>query len=73
MSIEWKALTVKCKESGKLINIKDYKFNADMHERIEEAKKEEEKPFVCEECGKAYKTEAALKGHMTKEHSQPKQ
>jgi len=34
----------------------------------EEVKDDVEYPFVCELCGKAVKTEAALKAHMTRFH-----
>lgn len=35
----------------------------------EPAAEEPESAFICPHCGKSYKTESALKGHITRSHS----
>ena len=35
----------------------------------EPAAEEPEPAFICPHCGKSYKTESALKGHITRSHS----
>lgn len=78
----WKAISVVSKETGKIIQIKDYRFNPDLHETIQEAEKAEIKeekdekteeaeietsPWICETCGKVCKSPAGLAVH-TKSH-----
>lgn len=39
-----------------------------MDKHLEQYKKEVEAGFVCDSCGKVYKTQAALKAHKTRSH-----
>lgn len=41
----------------------------DQEQAEEPAAEEPEPAFICPHCGKSYKTESALKGHITRSHS----
>jgi hypothetical protein len=74
----WEPLKVIEKDGGRVIVIKDFRFNPELHEKVEDFKvtkievEEEvaEKPFACELCEKTFKTEPALRAHHTRFHKE---
>lgn len=78
----WQPISVIDKATGAIVKIKDYKFNPNLHEHIEEAKGVKEVmpevateetpevgPLVCVEHNKTFKREQDLKTHMKKFHN----
>ncbi len=80
----WNPLSVKVKESGEVMVIKDYKFDPELHEKVKGSKVVKEVVEECDEaveeealvedgalicCGKEFKRAQDLKSHMTRMHS----
>lgn len=77
-------IDVRSRETGEVISIRACRFNPEIHAHLDEdvapikkAVLEEEdvegvpcEGNICESCAKEYKTEAALKAHNTRDHSE---
>mgnify|MGYP003992171601 CR=1 FL=1 len=69
----WKPLTVKCKETGKELCIKDFRFNPELHEKIEGAVSFEKTSLKEEETVDQSKLAAKIKAaNKVKEEKKPK-
>ena len=70
MKTEFNVIEVTEIATGKLIKIKDFKFNPDLHSKTPVEAKEEVKEFKCEPCEKTFKREQDLKTHNKLKHTE---